>query len=298
MFISIKTKKPFQNGLFANIFCQLLELLPFFKKNNIYPEFDITSSLYGIGDDKKVFPHYISHNYNFKNNNDMNPNMEVIATISNLNSKNDYIEIYFEDIFNKYSTKSMPATTANALFFEYFSFPELIYNEYKILASQYLEKKIMGLHYRGTDKMKQNPTSKAYSEAGFLDLTNVINILNNELTNREIDVLYIASDDPSIIPILKEKLLNIQIINFSYDFKIIPHKPYHSIQTNSCDKLKMGLSAIRDVLMLSHCNIVFKYCSQMSAFCKVINPNLEMYRLNHPNYCWFPESIIPLYKKK
>ena len=297
MFISIKSKKAFQQGLFANIFCQLLELLPFLKKNNIYPEFDISSSLYGIGVAKKVFPHYIHHNYDFKNNNNIEPNMSVITTISNDNSKDDYIEIYFEDIFNKYSTKSMPINNANNLFFEYFSFPELIYDEYKILASQYLEKKIMGLHYRGTDKIQKDPTSKAYSESRFLDLTNVIDILHNELAKREIDTLYIASDDPSIILILKEKLLNIDVIYFSYDFKNVPNKSYHHHQTNDVDRLKMGLSAIRDVLMLSECNVVFKYCSQMSAFCKVINPNLEMYRLNHPNYCWFPESIIPVYSK-
>ena len=103
MKIIIKTKQPKQQGLFACVFAQLLEILPFLKKNNIYPEFIITSVFYGLGRTRNVFPHYVQHNYDYETNNNMEPNMELVNSLKNESSTENCIEIYFEEVYKKKS---------------------------------------------------------------------------------------------------------------------------------------------------------------------------------------------------
>jgi hypothetical protein len=293
MKIIIKTKQPKQQGLFACVFAQLLEILPFLKKNNIYPEFIITSVFYGLGRTRNVFPHYVQHNYDYETNNNMEPNMELVNSLKNESSTENCIEIYFEEVYKKKSNH-IPAHEAHKLFFEYFKFDPAIYETCKEMMIPYEDKKILGLHYRGTDKMQKTPDYKGYYEATHITLDSVLEILKHEIEVRKIDAVFVATDDPTIIPNV-EKYLQKDVIYFTYNFPIPVNAAFHSCQRSEKDKLEMGLSAIRDVIVLSQCNVVFKYCSQMSAFCKIFNPDLEIYRVNKPNYFWLPESLVPLY---
>ena len=47
--------------------------------------------------------------------------------------------------------------------------------------------------------------------------------------------------------------------------------------------------------LLSKCNLVLKTHSQVSAYSKVFNPNLEIYRVNACQEGYWPDSHIQLY---
>ena len=50
-------------------------------------------------------------------------------------------------------------------------------------------------------------------------------------------------------------------------------------------------------LILSKCDFVLKTHSQLSAYSKVFNPNLQIYRVNGCLNCYWPESFIPMYSE-
>ena len=64
------------------------------------------------------------------------------------------------------------------------------------------------------------------------------------------------------------------------------------------DNESTSKDAILDCLTLAKCRYGLKCMSQLSAFSKVINPDLEMYRISACKPGWFPEAYIPLYKSK
>lgn len=290
--IIIKTLKYKPNGLFANIIIQIVGYLSGLEKLNIYPFFDIKSNLYGISPNFNIFDNYLLLNYNYQNNNNFNFDILEINKYVKTTTDNDNIIIYEEDIRKSKLNYIINCIEANRIFFKYFKFPESIIHDVSLFIKPYENKNILGLHYRGTDKM-QTEFGKGYSEASYFSFDNLIKILNNFIKIRNVDVLFIATDNPNIIQKIKNNI-DIPIINFYLNFNIDNDKSFHNKKfSNEKEKKEMGLSALRDTLMLSKCTYVLKYCSQMSAFAKIINPDLEIYRLNKPNYSWFPENTIP-----
>ena len=60
--------------------------------------------------------------------------------------------------------------------------------------------------------------------------------------------------------------------------------------------LDRAKEAILDCLLLSGCRYVLKGMSGLSAFSKVINPDLEAYRIPAFKHGWFPDTFIPIYR--
>ena len=58
---------------------------------------------------------------------------------------------------------------------------------------------------------------------------------------------------------------------------------------------KHYIDSLNDMIVLSKCNIVFKTASQLSAWPKIINTDIEIYRISSFIHDWFPDSRIPLY---
>ncbi len=49
------------------------------------------------------------------------------------------------------------------------------------------------------------------------------------------------------------------------------------------------------MLALSRCKIVLKTSSALSAFSKIINPDLNVYAISAMKQKWFPTGVIPRY---
>ena len=54
----------------------------------------------------------------------------------------------------------------------------------------------------------------------------------------------------------------------------------------------------RACLALARCQYVLKCMSQLSAFSKIFNPSLELYRVSACKVNWFPEAYVPLYRSE
>lgn len=267
-------------GLFANIICQLIEILPYLENNNIYPEFVIRSKTYGRAhNDYNIFPELLMVKYEVSGTNETMLEETLRKDPSVMKYKG---QLTFD--------------VAHCLFHKYFAFPEALHKQVDSFASNipFPPDQLLGIHYRGTDKMKPSPTHTGYAESSYLsyeDFDFVVRLFIQK--HPDIKGVFLATDKLEIIERVRADL-GIPVFNFKYNFSIKSNLCFHKNKNMSEDeRLEMGKSAIRDVIMLSRCKYMLKHCSQMSAFAKVLNPTLESYRLNTPNYGWFPDAHIP-----
>ena len=66
----------------------------------------------------------------------------------------------------------------------------------------------------------------------------------------------------------------------------------HNVSANE----KLAKYAILDCLTLSRCRYVLSCTSALSAFAKILNPDLEAYRATSCRPDWFPIAYIPRYR--
>ena len=64
----------------------------------------------------------------------------------------------------------------------------------------------------------------------------------------------------------------------------------------SSENLDRAKEAILDCLLLSRCRYVLKGMSALSGFSKVVNPDLQAYRIPAFKHDWFPDAFIPVYR--
>jgi hypothetical protein len=64
-------------------------------------------------------------------------------------------------------------------------------------------------------------------------------------------------------------------------------------ERQTADRIALAKDAIVDSLTLSRCRYVLKSMSQLSAFSKVFNPEIEAYRVAACKPNWFPEAYVP-----
>ena len=161
----------------------------------------------------------------------------------------------------------------------------------------------LGIHYRGTDK-----TQCKFKEAEHIDDNTFLSVIKKYLNKYKTnyDSIYIATDDPCMITKIQHYFKDDAIDIFFCPYEILQSvkntdltdRPLHKIYYNGNDqqKLDVAYSALFDTIMLSKTNCLLKMASQMSAFCKIINPLLEVYRINGCSYNWFPENQIKTLK--
>lgn len=294
--IIVKIKK--SGGMFAQIFCQILNILENLEKYDIYPYFEIESKCYGIGECKQFIPYYLVHNYDYKTNNNkkINSNFLELCKEGIIKKDNDNIQICFKFLYKKLK-KKINLNNSNRLFFKYFDISKDIkYEINEILKKEFNGFKILGLHYRSTDKMKPNSNHSGYKESYYFDDNDTISIIKNEIKINNYNKLFIATDDRRIIEKIKQHI-NIKIFSYIGNFTRLDGICLHNnkLIKSDNDRYQMGKSAIIDSFLLSNCNFVLKYCSMLSAFSLIINPNLKINKLNKPNYNWFPENLIKNY---
>ena len=172
----------------------------------------------------------------------------------------------------------------NHLFFKYFTIP----NELNEIVDKLDLQKFVGIHFRGTDKTNDLDMNTPCSKTDFLI------IIDEYIKIKGIKNIFIASDEHYIIDKLKNKYPNI-IFKYSRDFTD------NIFWRNNPDKEKNAKFAMIDMLCLSKCKEVIKVSSALSAFSKIINPNLKIFRVNalkmFADIPYFPDAYIPLLEK-
>jgi len=251
-------------GLYGQILLWVLEILPYLDTNNIKPKWDITSPYYG-----NIFGKHILLNYTPDGSDDL---------------------INLTDIKSKYCTHfGNDFNSANKLWNKYFRFSSNIINEVDEYIAGLDMKKTLGIHYRGTDKIN--------TEGGYINTSIFCKIVNDYLTSNEIDNIIIFTDEKNAMIDIKNYYQDKYKIVYSED---LYNSDYNNILFSNNIKNNVNIDkhytdSLRDMIVLSKCNIIFKTASQLSAWPKILNPDIEIYRVSSFIHDWFPDSRIPLY---
>jgi hypothetical protein len=272
--IIIKTTQPLEIGLFSIISCMLKVVVLLeetkIEKKNIY--WDITGVYYD-----NIFPNILQ--YEMMNNYEMIKNDE----------KTEILEL--EDIVFRTSLLEKKYHLGNdfiglnRLFFKYFTIPQDIIN----VVNTYDLTNYLGLHYRGTDKFtdtEMNTPISLYEYKIIIDSY----IINNNITH-----IFLSTDEGELLTYFTEKYPSINI-KTSRDMR------KDLFWKNPNNYINNGREAMIDMLCLSKCNTVLKTSSALSAYVKIITPNINIYRINASIYIinednpYFPDSYIPLLK--
>ena len=262
-----------REGLFGQVFLFVFEVLPYLDERNVMPAWAIRSMLYGCPEnDYLVIPGLLELNYNLENT-----------------------ARGFEDVSLRRLRKHATVALGNdwsyvsALWKKYFRIPDRIIERADTFPKL---DKALGFHYRGTDKNQSSVETNFVSQEDFMELAE--DFLE---AHPEIETILIASDEISFSEKLRTKYPRINIVSSG---EVIHHKDL-SVQ-NSFAK---GDHAVLDCLLLSRCKYLLKCQSALSGFAKVINPDIQAYRISANKLApwnmeipYFPDGYLPKYQSE
>ncbi len=247
-------------GLFGQIVLWIFEILPYLHKKSIYPSWDIKSKLYGTAPDYTVIPGVFDLAYT--------PSDPDAREFSLVELRNSYTSILGGDW-----------DYLHKLWNSYFKIPERILIEADRIN---LPLYSLGIHYRGNDKNQCAWDTNPVSQSDFLTL--VTDFLKS---HQEIESIFVATDEFSFVEYARQQLSSVKIINLG-------EVNFHKANINVLQK---GDRALLDCVLLSRCKYLIKCSSALSGFAKILNPDIESYRVSASKlFCdnpYFPEAYIP-----
>lgn len=262
-------------GLFAHLsWC--LEVAAFSEKQNLLPFINCTSRQYGDGrgDWFNIFFHqpHISAKYRHAPPDapvlrirefeempffmDFNPNF-TIEEISRL--QRTYFPVS-ENIIRKVDT--------------------YVENHFR---NQHQDRRIVGCHYRGTDKGV---------EAARIAYAEMTVALQNALGQFPKDTaLFIATDEAAFLAHIRAALPHTPLLSADHK-RSTDGRALHF--TRESHGLANGEQALIDCLLLSRCDLLVKSPSALSAWAKIFNPQIPVTLVGrpYPHAMFCPESII------
>ena len=265
--VLIYSENELNQGLFGEIFSSIFQLLPVLENNEINASnlyWYIRSVNYG-----SIFPEVLDYV-----NNDKNIEQSMNASMGFDELQKVLPQYILGDDFSALSR----------LFFKYFKIPkQLDYVSSSLTLQDYL-----GLHYRGTDKITNTDSNTPVTKEIFYT------IVDSYINANNIKNIFIATDENDVFDYFVSKYTDINFKS-ARDFK------GNLFWRNNENPTLNGKMAMVDMLCLSKCKTVLKISSALSSFSKVINPSLNIYRINslkfipNPKHIpYFPDAYIPL----
>jgi hypothetical protein len=253
--------EPWENteGLFGQIFLWVFETLPYLHEHRIFPDWKICAAHYG-----QVIPGALDLAYAIP------PGPKRDIKLAQFRSHHRYL------IGNDWQGLS-------ALWNAYFRIPDRVLNRATAFGSL---SDAIGVHYRGNDKHTASWDTNPVSPDSYLS------IIRQFCRERpEFRRIFLATDDPNFFEFLKGNI-SLEVINLG---AVGFHKDKGSDQQTEAKVDR----AMLDCVLLSRCGVVLLTSSALSAFSKVINPDLEIYRIAASklfhNTPYFPVAYIPVY---
>ncbi len=158
-------------------------------------------------------------------------------------------------------------------------------------------KPVMGLHFRGTDKVEAQRLS--YEEIA----TKVRGYLDEA---PEIRSIFVSSDEDAFLEFFRDRFEAYEILvrddhRRSPEPQASPHartsptgRPVFLRGAAETDGYALGEDALVNSLLLSQCDVLLKTASIMSGWSKIFNPQLPVVMLTEPfpQFRWFPERDL------
>lgn len=135
------------------------------------------------------------------------------------------------------------------------------------IASQFSDNNVIGVHYRGTDKIGEAPR---------VPYDVVVNAIWEQinLCGMKNCKIFIASDEPAFFDYCEQQFPGM-IIAYSRTSK--PRGSYLA-----------GETAVLDCVLLSRCNVLIRTSSHLSLISTFFNPNISVIELNQRSYKYDP----------
>jgi hypothetical protein len=172
-----------------------------------------------------------------------------------------------------------------------------LFNRYVVIKQEILGKvadferevfggrRIVGVHYRGTDKSGEAPR---------VPWDVCINAIKEYLSRYpETDAVFVSSDEEPFIEYVCHEINKVPVLFHQDQFRSSDGSKIHVTGTNGSNYLK-GEEALINSLLLSKCQTVIRTSSFLSAWSSVFNPEMKVILLNRPynQMLWFPECDI------
>lgn len=182
--------------------------------------------------------------------------------------------------------RSMTLGGAHTLLHEYYVLaPRVIAAVEAVLGHHRGNSRLLGVHYRGTDKATEAPQVSMprllATIAAYLD------------QNPDYSAVFIATDELAFLELAHRALPGVTLFSNPSAQRSTDGQPIHS-QTSAGDRLRKAEEALLDCLVLSRCHALIRTASMLSAWASVFNPELPVVLLNQPyaSKLWFPDREV------
>jgi hypothetical protein len=250
-----------REGLFGQVFLYVFEILPYLERNQIFPEWDIHAKYYG-GEARSIIPGVLDLAYSPL------PGTRCIS-LQTLRKR-------------RCSQLGNDWPALHRLWSSFFKIPTSIEREADAIGPL---KGALGIHFRGTDKQTATWDTNPVSASDMIEI-----VLDFRRRRPDLQTVFLATDDRTFAGKLRERL-ECEILNLG-------EVPFHKADDESKD-LNGAKRALLDSVLLSRCGAVLNTSSALSAFAKVLNPELEIYRCaaskQFSDIPYFPVAYIEAY---
>ena len=197
--------------------------------------------------------------------------------------KAKYIPIHFLDELGlpKSYGNEMSLNDGARIINQYIGFNDSVLEEVQNFYSKYFHgNSVIGIHYRGTDKIGEAP------QVQYEKVVNTIAFAMKK--DKNLNILFVSSDDQNFINYLSTKIKNIPIV-WRDDYSRSSDNT--AVHLNSkLNKNEVNRDAVINLILLSKCNFLIKTSSFLSDISKLLSPELPTVVLNRPYdwALWFP----------
>jgi len=312
--IRLSTNMTYNKNYFEGLSI-ILQVYPYLKKkyydNKILLNLTYNSHTYGNYPNFETIGDLLKLNYNpslKKKGIEYEELMDLPKIFKNICG--DQISVKMEDVSNNYSYKKN-FSLVSKIFNTIFKFDDDVLNEVNnfVKINKFESHNILGINY----------IYEKISGIQHIDDEQFMLIIEYELSQQKYHTIFVVSDRVEFIEKVKDKFKNeIKVVHYLKKNYPSNNQRYKDIAVTINkikntrglydivkleDELKMKSLVNRMVLkndiinslILSKCNLVLKTYSLLSAFSKIFNPNLRIYRVNGCTHGLWPESFITLY---
>ena len=250
-------------GLFGNVFYHPFQILPFLYEHRIFPAWHLRSMHYGDPPDRLTIPGALDLAYI--------PPAGPYRTLSLNEIRRRHAHIIGNDW-----------PELHRIWSAYFRIPPRVLQA----AESILPKgRVLGVHYRGTDKQTTTWDSNPITQTQYCGL--IADFLQQ---NPGFDVIFAATDEHSFVENLRSSV-HLPVV-------ALGEVQFHLSTEDKTSRKEKTDRAMVDCVVLSRCRCVIETSSALPSFAKLFNPDLEIYRCAaskiFSNMPYFPVAPIPI----
>lgn len=232
-----------EQGLFGQTFYYAMQLLPYLHANGIYPRWELRSTHYGDAPEFLTVPGVVDLAYD--------PPSGPFHRVTLWEMRRRHAHVLGNDW-----------DALHALWSAYFRIPPRTAHAADGI---FPAGKVLGVHYRGTDKQTTSWDSNPISRQEYLFL-----VAEFLASRPDFDAIFAATDEIAFVEELRAVTSLPVVALGAVDF--------HLAAQVSTTRAAKADRALLDCVLLSRCACLLETSSALPSFAKLLNPKLEIYR--------------------